>query len=143
MSVLTTLALLMLPGALKAKLEHNREAELAAEIVGLKIDLADARRDRDDWRVRAEAWRERALANIPAVALPQPAGPDFRPPHIARRQDMAAQQQQAQAMQGGLAQYAQAAQQDYGLAQMQAQALQNPNCAPSRSQVWAANEPEA
>jgi hypothetical protein len=91
--------------------------------------------------------------------VPQPAGPDFRPPNVAALQQHAAlqqiQMQQAQQNQS-LAQYSQQAQ--YNAQQMNAQnfyqhnallGAQNLidaelwcNCVPSRSQVWATSDPE-
>jgi hypothetical protein len=131
MSVLSTLALLVTTAAVKSKPNKaDRVAELEAEIVGLKSDLADARRDVD-------MWRERALASLDA-RQPQPQ-PYMQPAGL----------QQAQALLNPMAQAQYAAMQNaqvYGQGLMQhgllgAQAL-NPgmwcNCVPSRAQVWAA-----
>jgi hypothetical protein len=149
MSLLSTLALLMLPAAIKPK--ADRTAELEAEIVGLKVDLADARRDRDDWRSRADAWRARAIERIEAAPQRHP----LDGAQIGRTTALQAQQLQ------GLAQYAQHAlaqqvsqQQDnamqqnlqnaaiYGQGLLQHQGLFDNemwcNCVPSRAQAWTA-----
>jgi hypothetical protein len=131
--------------------------EARAKIAALEDDIAranvQARRDQE----LIDSWRERALANIP-----QPAGPDFRPPHIAARQlQAAALQQQAQLQSQSLAQYSPQAQYNaqqamnaqnfyqQGLpnnALLGAQSLIDAelwcNCVPSRSQVWATSDPE-
>jgi hypothetical protein len=143
---------------MKEMARELREAK--ARIADLEDDIARAnvqyRRDQE----LIDLWRERALVNVPA--LPQPAGPDFRPPHIAQMQAQAAlQQMQArhenQVSQNLLAQYNA---QQQGLAQMQmaaqnamvygqglmhgAQAINDLwcNCVPSRAQVWAADRTE-
>ena len=176
MSVSSILAFVLAGVAAKAKSvqvarpsKDRRIAELEARVAELEADIATAnelaRRDQE----LIDMWRERALANVPAViAAPQPAGPDFRPPQIAQMLQAQALLQQAQ-----LAQY----QQNQGLAQQynaqQAMNAQNfyvdrghshgllgdaipmgllgaqnlnaelfCNCVPSRSQVWAASDPE-
>jgi hypothetical protein len=125
--------------------------EARARVVELEGDVARAnvqyRRDQE----LIDLWRERALG--PPVGfgqLQQPAGPDFRPPQIALQQ--AALQQQAQ--QSQLAQAQTALQQmanqgqlaQYGNSLLGAQNLIDAelwcNCVPSRSQVWAATDPE-
>jgi hypothetical protein len=129
MSVLSTLALLVTTAAVKSRPKADRIAELEAEIVRLKGDLADARREvaeltlvRDDWRARAEVWRERV---------------------IGQYQPQLQQNAQAQQNQAALQQYA-----AYQNAQTYGQGLQQGlqcfdpemwcNCVPSRAQVWAA-----
>jgi hypothetical protein len=129
--------------------------EARARIAELEDDIAranaQARRDQE----LIDAWRERALANIPSL---QPAGPDFRPPHIAALQQQAALQQ-IQMQSQSLAQYSQQAQYNaqqamnaqnfYGQGLAGLLGAQNLidaelwcNCVPSRSQVWATSDPE-
>jgi hypothetical protein len=60
-SILSTLALLVTAAAVKST---DRVAELEAEIVELKVDLAGARRE-------ADMWRDRAIERIEPL---QPAG---------------------------------------------------------------------
>jgi len=164
MSVLSTLALLVTTAAVKSRPKADRTAELETEIVGLKIDLAGARRDLDHALSERDALREelarRLLRHGDHPRQQIPAGPDFRPPvplggqHIgqlaqqnglqqAQAQallNQAVMQQQYAAMQNG--QYLQGLIQHQGLlgAQGLAQSL-NPemwcNCVPSRAQVWA------
>jgi hypothetical protein len=143
MSVLSTLALLVTTAAVKSKPKADRVAELEAEIAGLKIDLADARRDVD-------MWRERALASLDARP-PQPQ-PYMQPAGLQQAQALLSQMAQAQyqnaqyaAMQNAQV-YGQGVMQQQGMQQqglLGAQAL-NPemwcNCLPSRSQVWAASD---
>jgi chromosome segregation ATPase len=157
MSVLSMLALLMAPAAAKLKGEPHdagrKIRELEAKIVGLKADLAEARRERDDWRAQAEAWRVRRDAAAERIALEAyyqrvPVRP---PAELERRQlyQQAAAQLQAQC--NAQAQQAQAAQAQYAAMQnamaygqgalLGAQALAPDlwcNCVPSRAQVWAA-----
>ena len=141
MSVLSTLALLVT--AASAKLRPERE-DPARAIADLEAQRDELRRERDDWRARAEAWRERAIDRIDARP-PQPAGPDFRPPELARLQELqwyAAAQQLAQQNQAYQQQNAKMVQQNlYQQGLLGAQGL-NPelfcNCVPSRAQVWAA-----
>jgi hypothetical protein len=153
---------------LEAERDRQYEANvgLIARIAELEDDIAranvQARRDQE----LIDMWREFANT-IPPPSLPRPAGPDFRPPHIAALQQQAALQQ-IQAQQAQLAQYAnqsQSQRQNQGLAlaqynaqqQMNAQGLANMgllgaqnlidaelwcNCVPSRSQVWATSDPE-
>ena len=144
MSVLSTLALLV-----TAAVRPKPKPSLFKLIDALEARVAFLEGERDDWRARAEAWRERAIDRIDARP-PQPAGPDFRPPELARAQELqwyAAQQQLAQQSQN-YQQCAQMAQQNQLAAQ---QNLYNPavygpgvdpelwcNCVPSRAQVWAA-----
>ena len=140
MTVLSTLALLVTAASAKLRPEREDPARAIAELEAQRDEL---RRERDDWRARAEAWRERAIDRIDARP-PQPAGPDFRPPELARAQELqwyAAQQQLAQQSQS-YQQHAQMAQQNlYQQGLLGAQA-RNPellcNCVPSRAQVWAA-----
>lgn len=170
MSVLSTLALLVTTAAVKSRPKKaDRVAELEAEIVGLKVDLADARRDVDRALSERDALQralERAQARHGEHPLQQiPAGPDFRPAGLQQAQALALQQyaQQAQCQNALVAQQAQyAAMQDaqvYGHALMQQGLAQqqgllgdqnlrnfalNPelwcNCVPSRAQVWAARD---
>ena len=127
-------------------------AELKARIAELEADVGAAnelaRRDQEI----IDMWRERALR--PA----QPAGPDFRPAQIAlaQAQMQQAQMQQYQGLQNqGLAQYnahqaLNAQNYAHGLGApiglLGAQTLIDAelwcNCVPSRSQVWAATDPE-
>jgi hypothetical protein len=168
MSVLSTLALLVTTAAVQSKPKKaDRVAELEAEIAGLKIDLADARRDLDQALSERDALRdelERRLLRHGEHPLQQiPAGPDFRPPmplggqHVGQllaqhnnglQQTQALlNQMQAQQNQAAMQQQCVAMQNAYGegLCRQQgllgAQAL-NPemwcNCVPSRAQVWAA-----
>jgi Tfp pilus assembly protein FimV len=119
MSVLSTLAVLITIAAVKSK-PADRAAELEAEIAGLKLDLADARRDRNEWQARAEVWRERALASLQH--------------QMAQTQWQAAQQVQLAAYQNAQA-YGQGLTQHQGL--LGAQALDPEmwcNCVPSRAQ---------
>jgi hypothetical protein len=131
---------------LKAELGEARAriAELEGDVHRANIQF---RRDQD----LIDMWRTRALhAEGPAPIATQPAGPDFRPPHIAQAQAAMQQAQQAQLAQyQGLAQHN--AQQNYanGLGAMGllgAQTLIDAelwcNCVPSRSQVWATSDPE-
>jgi hypothetical protein len=142
--------------------------EARARIAELEDDIAranaQARRDQE----LIDMWREFANT-IPPASLPRPAGPDFRPPHIAALQQQAAlqqiQMQQAQLQSLAHSQQAQYnaqqamnaqnfyAQSQFGQAQLgQAVGLlgaQNLidaelwcNCVPSRSQVWATSDPE-
>jgi hypothetical protein len=154
MSVLSTLALLMLPGALKAKVVADPEQEdLKRALADRDAEIADLRRERDFYRNELRLEREYP------VRVPQPAGPDFRPPELARAQELQ-WQAQAQAQMAYAQQNAQMAQQDqaanlqqnlqnglYGQALMQGAQALNPwvfcNCVPSRAQVWAANGAEA
>jgi|SRR5580692_10497511 hypothetical protein len=142
---------------LEAERDRQYEANvgLIARIAALEDDIAranvQARRDQE----LIDAWRERALANIPSL---QPAGPDFRPPHIAALQQQAALQQ-IQMQSQSLAQYSQQAQYNaqqamnaqnfYGQGLAGLLGAQNLidaelwcNCVPSRSQVWATSDPE-
>ena len=154
MSVLSTLALLVTSAAVKVRPSPEGDVSdkahprfIAGYDAGLKdgrLEHDELRRERDDWRARAEAWRERAIDRIDARP-PLPAGPDFRPPELARTQELqwyAAQQQYHQANQANQQQNAQMAQQNlYQQGLLGAQGL-NPelfcNCVPSRAQVWAA-----
>jgi hypothetical protein len=130
MSVLSTLALLVTTAAVKSRAKADRTAELEAEIVGLKSDLADARRDLDQALSERDALRdelERRLLRHGEHPLQQiPAGPDFRPPMPLGGQQVGqlAQQnvagpQQAQALLGQIMAQAQCqvAQQAYQNAQ--------------------------
>ena len=177
MSVSSILAFVLAGVAAKAKSvqvarpsKDRRIAELEARVAELEADIATAnelaRRDQE----LIDMWRERALANVPAVVAGplRPAGPDFRPAQMLQAQA------QAQMLQAQLAQY----QQYQGLAQQQYNAQQAMNaqnfyvdrghshgllgdaipmgllgaqnlnaelfcnCVPSRSQVWAASDPE-
>jgi hypothetical protein len=122
MSILSTLALLVTTAAVKLK-PADRAAGLEAEIAGLKLDLADARRDVD-------MWRERALASLDACP-PQPYM-QAQAQVIQMAQAQQNQQRQYVAMQGLM--------QHQGL--LGAQALDPGmwcNCVPSRAQVWAAS----
>jgi hypothetical protein len=124
MSVLSTLALLMLPGALKAKVVADPEQEdLKRALADRDAEIVELKRERDRWR---------DLANP-----------------IALGGQHAAQSQQNAALLQQYAQATQCQQQMMGLQNYQqgllggAQAL-NPemfcNCVPSRSQVWAVHE---
>jgi hypothetical protein len=171
MSVSSILAFVLAGVAAKNRRADRQDEKQGAELIALRIDNADLRRrveELEDDGARAnvqyrrdqeliDTWRERALS-IPAVRpeWQRPAGPDFRPPHIALQQDAAVLQQyaavqQAQANQAQLAQYAaQQNAQNYGLggamgllgAQNLIDAELWCNCVPSRSQVWAATDPE-
>lgn len=157
MSVLSTLALLMLPGALKAKVVADPEQEdLKRALADRDAEIADLRRMRDFYRSELRFAREYP------VRVPQPAGPDFRPPAQYCSCCRGALAQYAQANLSQMQQNAQMAQQHQaanlqqnlqnglsGQGLMQgAQALQSGfgefcNCVPSRAQVWAANGAEA
>ena len=92
MSVLSTLALLMLPGALKAKVVADPEQEdLKRALADRDAEIADLRRERDFYR------NELMLEREYPVRVPQPAGPDFRQPDLARAQELQWRQAQAQA----------------------------------------------
>jgi hypothetical protein len=141
MSVSSILAF-VLAAAVKRKTGNDDVvAKLEARIVELEDDIAtanlQARRDQE----LVDMWRERALANVPAViAAPRPAGPDFRPAQFAALQQQAGlQHAQYNAQQAMNAQYIQ-----QGLlgAQNLIDAELWCNCVPSRSQVWAASDPE-
>jgi hypothetical protein len=135
--------------------------ELRRRVEELEGDVARAnvqyRRDQE----LIDTWRERALAPPGGIGAQRPAGPDFRPPHVAQQQ---AQMLQAQAalQQSQLAQYAPQSQQAMNAQNLYAQSQQANlggamgllgaqslinaelwcNCVPSRSQVWAATDPE-
>jgi hypothetical protein len=170
MSVLSTLALLVTTAAVQSKPKKaDRVAELEAEIAGLKIDLADARRDLDQALSERDALRdelERRLLRHGEHPLQQiPAGPDFRPPiplggqhstgHLAQdnnglqqaqaQQNQQISQQEYAAMQQNALAYGQALLQHQQQGLLGAQALDQEmwcNCVPSRAQVWAArNDP--
>jgi hypothetical protein len=104
MSISSVLAFVIAGAAAKvksvqvARRSEDRIAELEARIATLEDAIATAnaaaRRDQE----LIDIWRERALANVPAV-IAGPAGPDFRPPQIAQQQHAIAQQQQAQMLQ--------------------------------------------
>jgi hypothetical protein len=149
--------------------QYEENAGLIARIAELEDDVARAnvqfRRDQD----LIDIWRARALyAEAPAGAI-VPAGPDYRPQSLVEQQSRAALQRQAdrmqqmqQAQEAQLAQYAQLSAAQYNAQQaMNAQnfyggqglgqgllGAQNLdaglwcNCVPSRSQVWAATDPE-
>jgi hypothetical protein len=176
MSVLTTLALMTT--ALRAAVGREQQAymktraalwpeldgsaaELAKakdEVAELEAKLADARRERDDWQARAQAWRARSLERIEARP-PQAAGPNFRPPDEhgllgAQGQQLAQYSQQnaplTQQQYAAMHQNLQNAhgqglmlQNEHGL--LGAQSLLSGlnemwcNCVPSRAQVWAAH----
>ena len=165
MSVLSTLALLMLPAAIKPKAEPEGDVSdkahprfIAGYDAGLKdgrLELAELRRDRDDWRSRADAWRARAIERIEAASPRHPLdGAQIGRPTALQAQQLQGLAQQAQnalAQQNNLQQHA-AMQQNlqnaqlYGQILLQhqglgAQALNNDmwcNCVPSRAQVWTA-----
>jgi hypothetical protein len=157
MSVLSTLALLVTAAA---RPKRDRVAELADEIIRLNVELGDARRELELERnctTGLQRQLERALLGHGDHPLQQiPAGPDFRPPGLARAQELQWAQAQSQQQWAGMQQNAQMAQQ-HQLAGMQhgqylgqgllgAQALNSEmwcNCVPSRSQVWAADGGEA
>jgi len=173
MSVSSILAFVLAGVAVKNR-RADRQDENRQELIALRIDNADLRRrveELEDDIARAnvqyrrdqdliDSWRARALANIP-----QPAGPDFRPPHIAALQQHAVLQQQAlgqqlQLQSQSLAQYSQQAQYNNAQQAMNAQNFYGQglpallgaqslidaelwcNCVPSRSQVWATSDPE-
>jgi hypothetical protein len=144
MSVLSTLALLVTTAAVKSRPKKaDRVAEFEAEIAGLKIDLADARRDLDHALSERDALRyellryevERDLLRHGDHPLQQiPAGPDFRPPvplggqHAAPqamtpqwRQNLQNAQAQQWAQQNAQAQQNQAAMQQQYAAMQNAQ----------------------
>lgn len=143
MSVLSTLALLAAAASARIKPKPDpRVAELEAQI-------AKIAEDRDMWRERASDALRRAN-DAPYQTAPRPAGPDFRPPELARAQELQWAMHQSQ-QNAQLAQHHQAAmQQNLQNGLMYGQGLQmlggaqalNPelwcNCVPSRSQVWAA-----
>lgn len=143
--------------------DEKRIAELIARIASLEHDVARANAQAKRDQELIDIWRARALSGgYPEPALQRPAGPDFRPPHVAQQQaqllqSQAAMQQMQLAQQSqGLAQYAQGAQynaqqnlQNYQhshIGLLGAQGLIDAelwcNCVPSRSQVWAATDPE-
>jgi hypothetical protein len=141
MSVLSTLALLMTAAI------RPRPPEPAGELIGLRLDNADLRRQvaelREDIAELARAarrdqevidiWRSRALNEIPPAEPPRGFG---QQPTQAQAQQMAACHHGLQS--AGVAQQA-------GRACQAAQQQQNLeawcNCAPSRAQVWAAALP--
>jgi hypothetical protein len=136
MSVLSTLALLVTAAA---RPKPKRVAQLADEIIRLNLELGEREaqiakiaEDRDMWRERAVIAPPMNGRNALAYAQ-QNAG-------LAQQNSLLAQQQYAGS---GTWQNAQV----YGQGMMLgAQALDPElwcNCVPSRSQVWAANEPEA
>lgn len=162
MSVSSILAFVLAGAAAKAKSVQvaRRSDDRIAELIALRIDNADLRRELDQARADYDALRRATdFGHSHGLQAPQPAGPDFRPPHIALQQQAAALQMQAQAnmqaQQAQLAQYQglQNAYQNQGLAQnlagmgwLGAQNLIDAelfcNCVPSRSQVWATSDPE-
>ena len=117
MSVLSTLGLLVT--AASAKLRPEREDPARA--------IAELEAQRDDWRARAEAWRARAITNIPPTQELQ----WYAAAQQLAQQNQAYQQQNAKMVQQNL----------YQQGLLGAQGL-NPelfcNCVPSRAQVWAA-----
>lgn len=150
--------------ALKAELsevkgERDRQYEANAAFIARIAALEDAiatananaRRDQE----LIDIWRERALANVPAV-IAGPAGPDFRPPRVARQQSLVEQtsraalerqaqyaQYQAQAAMAQQAQYQNAQNfysQGQGLGMLGAQSLIDAelwcNCVPARHDMF-------
>jgi hypothetical protein len=162
MSVSSILAFVLAGVAAKAKSvqgawpSEDRIAGLIARIAALEDDIAranvQARRDQE----LIDIWRERALANVPALQAPPVPDMALRGAAIALHHQ-ALQQSQANALNAQnhpaqqLAQY-----QNYQPAQQNqlGQAMGLPgaqslidaelwcNCVPSRSQVWATSDPE-
>lgn len=160
MSVSSMLAFVLAGAAVKNRRADRPDkiAALNAEIAALKVDLADARRDRDQARADLKAYERQASERASRVALEalqaaRPAGPDFRPPHIAQMQQ-AALLQQAQAQHYQAAQnynsllnqqhFAQQAQLGQAMRLLGAQSLINAelwcNCVPARHDLFLRGE---
>jgi hypothetical protein len=125
--------------AARFKPEKSGLEELEAEIRGLKVDLADARRDRDYFRAMVERFNDAPLRNDLPQSAPRALEPNWPRQYQQAAQNLMAQQMQAQAWQ---AQQNQQLSQYQGLlgAQGQLQPFGEvfdhlPNCTPSRSDV--------
>jgi hypothetical protein len=145
--------LLAFAPALAARFRPEKD-ETQARIAGLEIDLADARRDADEWRqrcedleihmlreferlMRREAWAREAAPNPLARPWQQQEAVAEQYRYQQAVQSLMAQQMQAQAWQNQQQAYQnQALAQNQQLAQYQQGVFDNlPNCTPSRGDV--------